>query len=857
MATQAFVHNAIGTTGVAESGAILRGFSQGTTTPKVFYSDSTLTVPAAASTLADAAGHLKVYYDDSTDWTFVVKSANDAATLLSVDVIGGVASITYADVPNFDGFQEAVSSFLEDLAAAGIDASWVAPLGAGYIPPVGFETTYSALRLRTVTDVPVRVLGRLSAGDGGGDAFRWASGDQSATLVLATKTVSAVDTGADELTVTAHGFQTCQGVIASAAEAGLSLNTIYYARYIDANTVSLHTTQKGAVNDTGQVNITALGGSLSLKSLRDPGEVVYVIPTGAEIDGSEGCWVRQWDKVSVTTLMAGGVVDGSTDDFEAIQHAEMFIRTTGAQLRWPYGTSKTTAGLIKSGQTVWIGMGSNQSSGGLGSKLETAFNGSAITLLGDGVNRRGAIRGIRIQNSDNATYTTADGVVTSGDVRDHITEDCYVLNYRDCYADRDGGKAHYIIRCYLTGASRYGLHLQDNTDSWVLETQSDGADYGMYFQDSVTVNVHNSRPQVSGEANVMVSGCFDFKMIGGYSDSSINGPSPTTATGITIKDTSRVQILGVNFYSNGNDAAHIRVESGDGETCTDIVINDNITTQSGSNTGTVKGVEFIVAGTGIIRRVSMAGNDLLGVDQSIVFPSSLGSATFEDIYIAGSNILLSSAAVINPNSVSNELYYEPGIGRPSYTAYASRATDLSLTAVDIGTHRFTGTQSSSINVDLPVTGNYAGKRLRIRRGSSGAGLITVRYNAATTIAVLYGVGEWIDVEATGTGATWAVIARGHTSEWTTGITFSTTPQTILAAGVEGKAWRVFAMRSSGDGDVDAAEWTIIGDGTTPVVFQNSDIVSGTDRALALSVSGTDIQLAAGSTFTGQYKIMEV
>jgi len=132
MGTQAFVHNAVGTSGLAESGALLRGYVRGTTTPQTVYTNSALTVPASHPYVANAAGHIRVYYDDTLDWTFVVRSANDANTLLEVEVLNGVVSITYADPPNLNGYQEAISEWLAALAAADIDPSWLAPLASTY-----------------------------------------------------------------------------------------------------------------------------------------------------------------------------------------------------------------------------------------------------------------------------------------------------------------------------------------------------------------------------------------------------------------------------------------------------------------------------------------------------------------------------------------------------------------------------------------------------------------------------------------------------------------------------------------------------------------------------------------------------
>lgn len=832
--------------GTPESGGKIFFYVVGTTTPIITYSDTALTTPNANPVVMDASGWVApIYISSDTAYDYIVKSSDEATTLKSRTTVPSNVSGAQPVDATLTAIAGLVVASGDIIRATGVDTFEAVQ------DSIADYTELKSLSASSLSEVQIVRSSR-------GGTFLGISADYSSILVLATKAVSAVDAGADTLTATAHGFQTCQGVLASSADAGLSLNTIYYVGYIDANTVRLHATQKDAVNDTSRINITALGGSLSLKSLRDPGEVIHVIPDGAEKDGSEGCFVRQYDKVSVTTLWGGALVDGSTDDFEALQHTEMFIRTTGAQMFWPFGTARTTAGLIKSNATVWRGIGSNLSAGGLGSVLSTAFNGSAVTLLGDGVNRRGWIDSIRVVNSDNATYTTADGVVTSGDVRDHILKDSYVLNYRDCYADRVGGKAHYIERCYLTGASRYAIHLKDNTDSWISETQADGDSYGIFAEDCAALQINVSRPQVSGTANILIQGGGFNKVLGGFSDTAINADAPATGSGLILRDTLNPTVNGLTLYSNGHGASHIVLEAQDGETLSDVIISNCIAIESPSNTGTTTALEFKVGGTGIIRRVTVTGNNFQGCDQSVLFPASIGTASVTNIVIDDSNILASgAAAIVNTGGVTSGIYYRSGVGRLAQTAYASRATDVALTAFDIGTHKFTGTQGTSINVDLPTVGNYAGKRLRIKRDSVGSATITVRCNSGgTTLATLYGAGAWVDVEATGTGVTWEVVARGG-ADWATGIAISTTPQTILAAGVEAKAWRVTAMRSSGDADVDFAEWIVVGDSSAPVISQISDIISGSDRALALSLSGTNIQLAATSAFTGQYKIVEI
>lgn len=151
MATAAFVHNAVSVTGVAEPGARFRAFAWNTTTPVVVYADSALTVPAAHPDPADAAGHIRVYFDNDNDYSFQVKSADDADTLLEVDYKNGLFSITYADAGNFNSLQDAISDFLAELKAAGVDASWLAPLAAPYIEPQPLDALLTAIGGLTVS----------------------------------------------------------------------------------------------------------------------------------------------------------------------------------------------------------------------------------------------------------------------------------------------------------------------------------------------------------------------------------------------------------------------------------------------------------------------------------------------------------------------------------------------------------------------------------------------------------------------------------------------------------------------------------------------------------------------------------
>jgi len=68
--------------------------------------------------------------------------------------------------------------------------------------------------------------------------------------------VSGQDTGADTITVTAHGWTVGTMVKSSATSGGLTAGTQYYAGNVTTNTISLHTTLASALAGTSKVDIT-------------------------------------------------------------------------------------------------------------------------------------------------------------------------------------------------------------------------------------------------------------------------------------------------------------------------------------------------------------------------------------------------------------------------------------------------------------------------------------------------------------------------------------------------------------------------------------------------------------------------
>lgn len=101
-----------------------------------------------------------------------------------------------------------------------------------------------------------------------GEAKAWVKFNGTANSRTITNTVN---TGTDELTVTSHALSaatpgdvdTVPAVSVrnsgGALPGGLAANTIYYARVVDANTLTLHTGRLGALSNFDRVDLTSNG----------------------------------------------------------------------------------------------------------------------------------------------------------------------------------------------------------------------------------------------------------------------------------------------------------------------------------------------------------------------------------------------------------------------------------------------------------------------------------------------------------------------------------------------------------------------------------------------------------------------
>lgn len=120
---------------------------------------------------------------------------------------------------------------------------------------------------------------------------RWNGSDLSTRTVVQSLTSTSINSTTDVITKAAHLLSTGAGIVPSTAVNGLSLNTVYWVRKIDADTFTLHPTVEDAIGNTNKVDLTGTT-NFTLKQLRDPLQDIYIIKTGGQLDGSGGAWYR-------------------------------------------------------------------------------------------------------------------------------------------------------------------------------------------------------------------------------------------------------------------------------------------------------------------------------------------------------------------------------------------------------------------------------------------------------------------------------------------------------------------------------------------------------------------------------------
>lgn len=465
-------------------------------------------------------------------------------------------------------------------------------------------------------------------------------------------------------------------------------------------------------------------------------------------DGDGNQWALVVDGF-VHLLTLGLDVTGTIDNSLVLQAADnSAINYIG--VFFPPVNCLLTLPVTKSPQTVWFGMENNASSGVNGSLITSKINGDVIKVAGDGVNRRGKIKGIRFLNESISNYPLSKAIVFDSAARDHYVEDCYIGNYDfGVYANQS--KAIYIKNCFVFGAITTGIKVLDCTDCWIIETQSDGLSFGIDIEGGAGHQVINSRPQVSGVANIRFKETSFLKFRGGFSDTAINAAGGS-GIGCIIDNCLSWEVSGVTMYSNGNNVPHIKVMSSSGGVCTDGVIADVIAKKSGSNTGLVFGIEFSdIAGQ--VKRVNISGGSLFDLDGGIEFKSVTG--VLSDISIT-SVTMPSSNQILGADNVSSNLVIGKCLNLPTYKSYASPVS-VTLDASSEEINRVSGSLAADVLFNLPSKGNYAGKQFRIKRNDGGAGDLIIKYNnGASTAATLSSAGDSVDVVSIGAGTTFVV-----------------------------------------------------------------------------------------------------
>lgn len=275
---------------------------------------------------------------------------------------------------------EAAAELAETNAEAA--AALAATLASGFYPAAA---TRSALLALNTTLFPTGYL-REALREG---VFKFESSDQS-TLIhpISAVTSTAVDSGTETFTKTAHGLRTGYAVLAQTAVNGLSLNTLYYVIWISNDTFRLATSRANARAGTA-INLTGTT-NMPFKVHKDPAQGVIVTPT-ADLSGASGAWIRVVDgRHNVGWWGATG--DGTTDDTDALE----------AALAYADVSVTTSAFNLTGGLTLWF---PRRAAGRYMTSAKQTFRGDGVHLEGEGVALATSTDAITILEIGDPTYT--------------------------------------------------------------------------------------------------------------------------------------------------------------------------------------------------------------------------------------------------------------------------------------------------------------------------------------------------------------------------------------------------------------------------------------------------------------------
>jgi hypothetical protein len=209
------------------------------------------------------------------------------------------------------------------------------------------------------------------------------------TFLHAAKTFGAIDTAADSVTITAHGFrdgEACQVASYGTLPTGLAAGTVYFLHKIDADTISFYDTEAHAIAGlgTGKVDITATGTSVN-RVIEQPYLVLWSAD-GIKYTFSNAVVSGMPDFNAAATEQAIGEVT-----FEAFRQfamdptnaAAIYTRTAAANTDASFDPSLVITqayGLVWGGAAPWNAMTTKA-----GAKLSFGLNLTPITDDAGGV----------------------------------------------------------------------------------------------------------------------------------------------------------------------------------------------------------------------------------------------------------------------------------------------------------------------------------------------------------------------------------------------------------------------------------------------------------------------------------------
>jgi len=312
------------------------------------------------------------------------------------------------------------------------------------------------------------------------------------------------------------------------------------------------------------------------------------------------------ERISVTDF--GAVGNGTTDDATAVQAADTYAATVGAELYFPPGAYKLGSKVTKDPYTTWIGapnsqygVTANDAIGTSGSRIIAGFNGTLVEIDDPGSEvycGYTGFKGISFFNNP-ATYAAAKAIVFNDNARQIVMEDFTIKGFE--YGLYGSPGEVYLNRGYVVH-NKYGGDFFSTAGCLVYEVHLGRGNQTAYVASGIGFTLINANQITVAKCRLQVQrdgpGCQVQSSRGIHFINPIVDQNDTN--GIEVIDSTDVDIDAADIFDNGTtsvNAAGVKITAQGYDFTADASTNI-ITLSSGSATWAASTiVELTTTGT--------------------------------------------------------------------------------------------------------------------------------------------------------------------------------------------------------------------------------------------------------------------